>query len=91
MVAEAVAVLGGVLPGLEPAQVAVDRARPAEEAPVLGLEGGDSFGAGNRFETGALLGPRLDLARDEVEPELGEDLANRRRERAPLRLIERQH
>ena len=91
VVDEAAPVLRGVLPALELAQVAVDRARPAEEAAVLRLERGDPVGARNSPECGSLLGPRLDLARDEVEAELGEDLAHRARERAPLCLVQRQH
>ena len=91
VVDEAAPVLGGVLPALELAQVPVDRARPAEEAAVLGLQRGDPVGARNGPQRSPLLGPRLDLARDEVEAELGEDLAHRARERAPLGLVQRQH
>ena len=90
MVDESAPVLVGVLPRLELLEVAVDRARPAEEAAVLGLESRDPVAAGGGLERGALLGPGLDLARDEVDPELGEDLADGRRERAPLGLVERE-
>src|SRR5580765_2361585 len=80
-----------LLPGLEPAQVGEDLAGPDEELSVLGLERGDLVGARHGLEARALLRPRLDLACHEVEAELREDLAHRRRERAPLGLVERQH
>ena len=80
----------GVLPRLELLQVPVDRACAAEEAAVLRFEGRDLVGPGDRAQAVSLLRPGLDLAGDEVEAELGEDLADGRRERAPLGLVERQ-
>ena len=90
VVEEAAAVRVGVLPGLELGEVPVDRASALEEEAVLGLEGRDLVGAGESAQAGTLLGPGLDLARDEVEAELGEDLTDGGGERAPLGLIERQ-
>src|SRR5262249_55593272 len=70
------------------AQVPEDLARPAEQSPVLDLKDGDLIRSGDGFQLGAVLRPRLDLACDEVEPELCQNLSDRRRERAPLRLIQ---
>ena len=80
-----------VRPRLEPLQVAEDRPRAVEEAPVVGLERRDLVVTGALAQGVALLGPRLDLLRDEVEPELGQHLADGGGERAPLGLVERQH
>jgi hypothetical protein len=90
VIEEPAPVLLGVLPRLELPEIAVDRARSAEEAAVFGLEGRDPVAAGGGLEGDSLFGPRLDLARDEVEPELREDLADGRGERAPLGLVERE-
>lgn len=89
VVAEPLPVLGGVRSRLELAQVAVDLARAMEETAVLGLERGDLVGARDRLEPGALFRPRLNLPRDEVDTELGEDLADGGGEGAPLGLVER--
>src|SRR2546423_2179589 len=91
VVGEAVSVLGSMLRGLTLAQVREDRSRAAEEAAVLGLEHRNLIAACDLPQPGPLARPRLDLARDEVEPELGQHLAHRRGERAPLGLVERQH
>ena len=91
VVGEAAPVRGGVLPRLALAQMVEDPARPDEEAAVLGLEHGDLVGACEILKPVPLARPRLDLARDEVEPELRQHLPHRRGERAPLRLVERQH
>src|SRR5437870_300838 len=43
------------------------------------------------MELASLVRPRLDLTCDEVDSQLGQHLPHRRRERAPLCLVERQH
>lgn len=77
-----------VLRRLTFAQVREDLARSAELSPVLDLQDGDQIRTGDGVQVGAILGPRLDLACDEVEPELGQDLPHRGRERAPFRLVQ---
>jgi hypothetical protein len=57
--------------------VGEDAARADEEASVLALEHGYLIGAGEILEPMPLARPRLDLPRDEVEPELRQDLAHR--------------
>ena len=91
MIDEAAAMVGCVLPRFAVAQVAEDLARPVDEAAVLGLERRDLVLPREVAQVLAVLRPRFDLPRDEVDPELGQDLAHRGGERAPLGLIERQH
>src|SRR6266508_505777 len=91
MIEEPLPMRSGVLAGPELTQVAVDLACSAEEATVLGLESRNLVRAGDRPQLGSLLRPGRDLASDEVEIELGENLADGGGERAPLGLVERQH
>src|SRR5690349_23038529 len=79
------AMLGGVLVLVEAPQVPEDLAGARVALAVLGLQCGDLQ------LSLALLRVRLHLPRDEVEQELGQPLANGRRVRAPLRLVQRQH
>ena len=69
-------------------QVREDLARAAEEPTVLSPEDGNLIRIGDGFQLGSILWPRLDVACDEVESELGQDFPHRRRERAPLRLVQ---
>src|SRR5262249_58665698 len=84
VVCEPAAVSGRELPGIALTQVREDLARAAEDAAVLGLQHWDPVGPGELAQRDTLLGPRLHLARDEVEPELGQHLPHRRRARAPF-------
>src|SRR5689334_1540505 len=79
------AVTALMLPGIERAEIREDRLRPLEADTVLGLERRD-LGYHRSFVLA-----RLDLSRDEVDPELREPLAHRRGVRAPLGLKQRQH
>jgi hypothetical protein len=65
-----------------------DLARPAEEPAVLGPQNGNLIRVGNGFQFRSILWPWLDLPSDKVESELGQDLPYRRRERAPLSLVQ---
>src|SRR3954467_15715398 len=77
------------LPSVAIAEVREDRARPTIEAAVLVLENRDLIRAGHALQLMAILGPWFDLACDEVDPELCQDLAHCGRERAPLGLVQR--
>src|SRR5206468_6649408 len=79
------AVFALVLPRVERREVREDRARPGVANAVLGLERRDLV------DRRAVLGPWLDLTRDEVDAELGQALAHGRRERAPLGLVQGDH
>ncbi len=88
MSGEPPAVPRGVLREFALPQVREDLARTAEEPAVLGLQDGNLVRVGNGSQLGSILWPRLDLPGYEVESELGQDLPYRRRERAPLRLVQ---
>jgi hypothetical protein len=73
------------LAGRERGEELEDRLRPLEALAVLVREERDLVLALPVFL------PRGYLLRDEVDAELGQPLADRGRERAPLRLVEREH
>ncbi len=64
-------------PGVALVQVREDRACAAIDVAVLRLQDGDLVRTGHGAQLVSLLRPRLDLARDEVDPQLRQDLANR--------------
>jgi hypothetical protein len=66
------------LPRVALVQVREDRARPTEEPAVLRLQDRDLVCPCDLAQLGTLAGPRLDLARDEIEPQLCQDLPHRR-------------
>ena len=70
VVEEAAPVRGLVLPRLEVAQVREDRARSLDEPAVFRPQRRDLVGSGELAQRRPLLRPRLDLASDEVDPEL---------------------
>ena len=88
MVREAASVSGVELPGLTLSKVREDLACAAEDPAVLGLQHRSQIAPGGVPKPLALISPRLDLTRDEVDPELGQHLPHGRGERTPLRLPE---
>src|SRR5262249_37287307 len=75
VVGEAPPVRGVEPPGLALVEVREDLAGAAEDAAVLGHEDGGPVAPGDVTEPLALVRPGLDLAGDEVDPELGQHLA----------------
>jgi hypothetical protein len=79
------------LPRVALVQVGEDRPRATMEATVLALQHRDLACPGDRAQLRPFVRPRLDLPRHEVDPQLRQHFPYRGRERAPLRLVERQH
>ena len=69
-------------------EVVEDLPRPAEDPPVLRLQHGDLVGPRQLAESVSLRGPRLHLADDGVDTELGQNLAHRGGKQAPLGLVQ---
>src|SRR5437763_709599 len=90
MLVVARAVLGRGRRDVELVEEREDLARPDERRAVRD-EHGDLVRARLVDERDPLLGPRRDLVGDELEAELRHPLADRGRERAPLRLVELDH
>jgi hypothetical protein len=79
---------GGVFPGIAALQVGEDLAGAAEDLAVFCLQDGDQVGAGHLPQVLSLLRPRLDLAHDHIDAELGQHLANSGREGTPFGLVQ---
>jgi hypothetical protein len=88
VILEPAAVRGGEPPWFAILEVVEDRPRPAEDPPVLRLQHGDVVGSRQFAESDSLPGPRLHLADDGVDAELGQNLAHRGGKRAPLGLVQ---
>ena len=78
MIGEAATVSGGEPPGVALVQMREDLTRAAIEAAVLRLEDGDPVRAAHGSQLLTLVRPRLDLTRDEVDPQLRKHLPHRR-------------
>jgi hypothetical protein len=88
VIGEPAAVSGVELPGRTLSKVREDLAGAAEDPTVLDLQHRSQIAPGGVPKALALIGPRFDLTRDVVDPELGQHLPDSRGERAPLRLPE---
>src|SRR3954447_3396434 len=80
----------GPLPRRDRLEVAKDVARADDDVAVVQPKCGDRVAPRHLLQLRPVVGPRLDGLGEELEPELVQDLAHRRRVRAPLRLVERQ-
>src|SRR3954452_6264185 len=86
----ALTVVVSPLPRRDRLEVAKDVARPDDDVAVVEPKRRDRVAARHLLQLGPVVGPRLDGLDEELEAELVQDLAHRRRVRAPLRLVERQ-